>query len=644
MKYRADVDGLRALAVLPVVLFHSGFELLSGGYVGVDIFFVISGFVITSRLVEDLEKNRYSIAEFYVRRIRRIMPALVATVVLSFLAGMVLFLPDAMYDFSRSIAATALFVSNIYFWKTSGYFETAALDRPLLHTWSLSVEEQFYIVIPIALWAVWRFARSWAWPIFALGAAASLALSIYVTDKAPTANFFLLPTRAWELLLGSLLVMAPLPVLTQRWLREAMGVLGLALIAFAIMTYTESTAFPGVTAVAPTLGAALLIYSGRDGETLAGRLLSIKPMVWIGLISYSLYLVHWPIIVFARYALLRDVAGWEVVGVVALSILLAWASYRFVEQPFRKPMKPLSRAPLFGATAGILAAAVALGASGMATQGFAVRHPTFKSQEGIKTHEAKWLAGDCFLENQGPADWKGDACVRTIGAKKNALLWGDSFAAHYVPGLIHNQGQLSRNIVQYTFAGCPPILSYQSYARPGCQAFNGKVFEVIDRYDIDTVVISARWDQLRQRGVAGLDDTVRQLKAKGVDVYVLGYSPMFAFDVDVLDYRQAGAQAGGPSTWNLAFEHAEVDRLKTASGAAHFIDPLAELCRGEGCAYKVEGSLLFDDFGHYSEFGSDLAVRAYFPLYTGPRADALAGSAHTAEARQAAPAARKSGT
>src|SRR6185295_8529275 len=194
--YRADVDGLRAVAVLPVLLFHSGFSVFSGGYVGVDIFFVISGFVITAKLIEDMERGNYSIAAFYVRRIRRILPALVATIVVSYIAALLLFLPDALEDFSKSVIATATFVSNLYFWKSSGYFETAALDRPLLHTWSLAIEEQFYLVIPLALYGAFVYFRRFVWPLFLLAAVASLALSIFVTDKAPTANFFLLPTRA----------------------------------------------------------------------------------------------------------------------------------------------------------------------------------------------------------------------------------------------------------------------------------------------------------------------------------------------------------------------------------------------------------------------------------------------------------------
>jgi len=615
MAYRADVDGLRAVAVLPVLLFRSGFSAFSGGYVGVDIFFVISGFVITSKLIEDMENGKYSISAFYIRRIRRIIPALMATMLVTYVAALLLFLPDAMHDFSRSLVATATFVSNLYFWKASGYFETAALDRPLLHTWSLAIEEQFYLVIPLILYATFRYFRRFAWPVFLLAALASLFLSIFVTDRAPTANFFLLPTRAWELLLGSLLVLVPLKPLRNKFANEVLALVGLVLIFCAIATYTDATPFPGLSALVPTLGAAILIYVGRDHATLAGKALSLRPMVWIGLISYSLYLVHWPIIVFARYVLLRNLAGVEILGVVAASIGLAYCSWRFVETPLRRAKRSERRWRVFAVTASVLSVAAILGSAGIATNGFAARFPDFRTQQVAEAGSDVWLSGRCFLENQDVGAWQGDLCVRTTGATRNALLWGDSFAAHYISGLIRNQERLSHNIVQYTFAGCPPILSYKSYARPGCESFNASVFSILVKYNVDTVVISARWDQLRQRGLSGLKETVDRLKAKGITVYVLGQSPMFAFDAAVLDYRGAGRRLDGGSAWYLSFDPADNSRLRSASGSAVFIDPLTAFCRGRECDYKSKQELLFGDYGHFSDAGSDLAVKAYFPLY-----------------------------
>ena len=618
-KYRPDVDGLRAVAVLSVLLFHGGVAALSGGYVGVDVFFVISGFVIATKLVEEIEEGKFSIANFYVRRIRRILPAMVATILLCCAAALVFFLPDALYDFSRSVVATAVFLSNMFFWKNSGYFETGALDRPLLHTWSLAIEEQFYIVIPIALFLVVIYARRWTFALFALAAAASLGLSIFVTDKAPTANFFVLPTRAWELLLGVLVALAPWAPTSNRILREIIAIIALGLIGFAVLTYTSATPFPGLAAFVPTFGTATLIYLGKDREpSYIAKALGMRPVVAIGLISYSLYLVHWPIIVFARYALLRDLHGWEIGAAVAASFVLAYLSYRFVETPFRKPRRPMTRRRLFAGTATVLAGLCALGIVGTWTHGMSFLHPGF-TQPAVAEASGPdlWLTKRCFLEDQDASAWAGDPCIRTHGATGNALLWGDFFAAQYVPGLIANQDKLSRNIVEYTFAGCPPILSYRSYALPGCEDFNARIFEVAARYHVDTVVLSARWDEMRERGLQGLSDTIAQLRAKGFTVYVIGQSPMFAFDAHVLDYRGAGKDAAGDGAWYLSFTHAQSDAIRAASAQAHFVDPLPAFCEGNTCRYETPAGLLFADYGHFSELGSDLAVKSYFPLYQG---------------------------
>jgi len=616
-KYRPDIDGLRAIAVLSVLLFHGGVAALSGGYVGVDVFFVISGFVITTKLVEEIDEGNFSIANFYVRRIRRILPALVAVILLSCVAALIFFLPDALDDFSRSVVATAIFLSNMFFWKNSGYFETAALDRPLLHTWSLAIEEQFYILIPLALFLLVIYARRWTFALFALVAACSLGLSIFLTNKAPTANFFVLPTRAWELLLGVLVALAPWAPIAHRVLREVVALAAFALIGFAVLTYTSATPFPGLAAFVPTFATAVLIYLGKEGRpTLVASGLGLRPVVAVGLISYSLYLVHWPIIVFARYALLRDLHGWEIVAVISVSLVLAYLSYRFVETPFRRPRRPISRARLFIGTTAVLAGLCGIGLVGVWTGGARFLHPTF-----VQTAEAKaqgpdlWLTRRCFLEDQDASAWAGDLCLRTKGASGNALLWGDSFAAQYMAGLLANQDKLTRNIVQYTFAGCPPVLSYRSYGRPGCQDFNARVFDVIARYHIDTVVLSARWDEMRERGLQGLSDTIDRLRARGITVYVIGQSPMFAFDVQVLDYRGAGKDAAGDGAWYLSFKQTLSDAVRAASARAHFIDPLPTFCRDRLCRYETKTGLLFADYGHLSELGSDLAVKSYFPLY-----------------------------
>ena len=251
-----------------------------------------------------------------------------------------------MAEFSRSIAATVAFTWISLLWMTSGYFDVAAQTRPLLHTWSLAVEEQFYLVIPIAMFLAYRFGRRHMAILFAAGAALSLTLSIAVTDKAPSANFPFLVTRAWELMIGSLLVLMPHVPLPTRAVREALAAAGLGMIAYAVFTYTEATPFPGAAALLPTIGAALLIYVGRDHRTFASALLSARPIVAIGIISYSLYLVHWPIAVFTRHYLLREPDLIHILFIVLASVVLAVFSWQFIESPFRRPAAPVRRSVL----------------------------------------------------------------------------------------------------------------------------------------------------------------------------------------------------------------------------------------------------------------------------------------------------------
>ena len=543
MKYRADIDGLRAVAVLPVLFFHAGLSSFGGGFVGVDVFFVISGYVIALSLLEDLRHDRFSILAFYERRVRRIFPALIFTFAATWIAAWVLFLPSHFVDFSKSLFASAAFISNLYFWKYSGYFENSALLRPLLHTWSLSVEEQFYIFMPIAMYVIARFLKA-RWTLALLPViAASLALSIFATTTAPTANFFLLPTRAWELLLGVLLALQPPPPL--RGVKaELTAALGIGLIAFAVFAYSKFTPFPGLSALPPCVGAALLIYAGTHERTRVSQVLSLRPLVWIGLISYSLYLVHWPIVVFTRYTTLREPTSLQIAAIIIASLALAALSWRFIEQPFRRPKKRASRTVLLSGGIASMAVAMAIGAVGVGLQGAPWRFTDLPKMAEDKADH--WKTGTCFLLNDPDyRQWDAKACTRTTGAPQNALLWGNSFAAHYVPGILENAGMMSANVMQYTAAGCPPVLDYYSYARPRCQEFNRHALEIIKQYDIKTVILSSRWADLESRGLEMVRSTIEALTKAHVDVWLLGQSTEFATDVWVIDYRKGrGAEWG----------------------------------------------------------------------------------------------------
>lgn len=368
MQYRPEIDGLRAVAVLPVILFHAGFELFSGGYVGVDVFFVISGYLITTILIDDLERGRFSLRRFYERRARRILPALFFMMLCCLPFAWMWMLPAQFKDFSHAFIAVGVFASNILFWQQSGYFAPAAEENPLLHTWSLAVEEQFYIGFPILMLIAWRFGRN---PVFWTVAGLSL-LSLMLAEwgwrNAPDATFYLLPTRAWELGAGALCAL---------WLhgrtpraRPLLSGLGLGLIMMSVLVYDAATPFPSLYALAPVGGAVLIVLYGGAG-TLTARLLSGRLVVGIGLISYSAYLWHQPLFAFARLHSQMHPAPELMALLAACALGLAWLSWRYVELPVRRRPRPAlpTQRSVFAASGIATAAVLAIGLFGHVTDG-----------------------------------------------------------------------------------------------------------------------------------------------------------------------------------------------------------------------------------------------------------------------------------
>lgn len=614
MQYRADIDGLRAIAVLPVLFFHAGVPYFSGGFVGVDVFFVISGYVITKGLRAEIEAGHFSIVSFYERRFRRIFPALVMTLCLTYAAAVFSLLPQELVDLSNSTIASILSISNFYFWRSSNYFDTSSLFRPLLHTWSLSVEEQFYVLMPLAMVvSSFFFKRTWRflfWPVVLV----SLLLSISATYTAPTANFYLLPSRAWEILLGAMLVLTPLPR-PAPLLAEALGATGLALIGYCVFAYSDSTPFPGAHALLPCVGSFLVIFAGSDHSTQVRRLLSLRPLVAVGLISYSLYLVHWPITVMTRYYLLKNPQALQVVLIIAASFVLAFWSWKYIETPFRRGGTLLTRKIVFSSWGIAVISLIAIGTLGTLSGGLPARFPAI--QVTAQTGSDGWRKGVCFLDGSQTFErWDAQKCALTQGHNENVLLWGDSFAAHYVPGIVAYGAQVGANVYQYTAAGCPPILTYFSYKLPNCQAFNAHALELMKQLDIKKVILSARWGLLTSRGEFDLQDTIRQIEAAGADVFVLGQSPEFGIDVQSLAIRLTER-----SDWYAAnYDETLEEKIRLQSEGAHYISPFDLLCEKTLCSFKTSAGLLYMDYGHFSERGSLAAVRSIFPLIAGVEA------------------------
>ncbi|HUP92440.1 MAG TPA: acyltransferase family protein [Solimonas sp.] len=500
MNYRRDIDGLRAVAVVPVVLFHAFPELIPGGFVGVDVFFVISGFLITGLLMGDLDRGRFSLLDFYERRARRILPALSFVLLFCVAVSALLYVPVDFWKFSGSLLATGGFASNVFFWRTSGYFAGDVGTQPLLHTWSLAVEEQFYLFFPPLLYLLYRKWRPRLALVLAIIGVLSLLASWLLTPRAPSLAFYLLPTRAWELMLGALLAIGAIPASPRPALNVAASFGGLALILFAIFAYSSSTDFPGVAALAPALGAALVIYGGQSGRQPL-RWLEWRPAVAIGLISYSLYLWHWPVLAMLRYWTMGPVAVNPLLAAVAFSTLAAAVSWRWIENPVRRRAVFGTRQAAFAAAAAVVVLTVGIGALGYFSQGLPQRMSPDVSALGSTKARFALRAPDrtrC-LRVKIEALRNDDLCVigqRSAERGPSFVLWGDSHAETFRGPLAELAGQTGEWGYFIGGSSCPPMLGVTRLDRKSgalCTALNAEIPGWLARHNIHKVVLGARW-------------------------------------------------------------------------------------------------------------------------------------------------------
>lgn len=516
MQYRPDIDGLRALAVLPVVLYHAGVPGPSGGFVGVDIFFVISGFLITKIVARELEEKRFSLIHFYERRARRILPALAAVIAATLIAGWFILLPREFEDLGQSTVATAFFASNIYFAITLDYFAAAADFAPLLHTWSLAVEEQFYLFFPplLALLFSWRSRRFALWAVAGLSAV-SLAAAIIVMPSKAQWVFYIIVFRAWELGAGAMLALAALAPPRNRAIREALGVAGLASIVLAIFAYDKDTDFPGLAALLPVIGAALLIHiGGAGGGSVVTRLLSLRFMVWTGLISYSLYLWHWPILAYIRVYLGSTEIPLAIgLAASALSVMLAWLSWRYVEQPFRHgPPKGPGRTRIFALSGIALGGMIGVGLALHLTGGL----PQRLNAETVRIAHTADDRDPRHFRCMNKTPEKG-LCL--IGKRPNAqrhrdfLLWGDSHASANLPGIDRAGTIEGITGLSATHPGCVPLIGIARIPDfNDCAGSNEAVWSFLQsRDDLELVILSARW-ALAAEGTRYLVEQQRELQ------------------------------------------------------------------------------------------------------------------------------------
>ncbi len=636
LTYRKDIDGLRAVAVLPVVLYHAGFAFTSGGYVGVDVFFVISGYLITGIIAAELRNDNFSLLSFYERRARRILPALVFVLLCSFVAGAVLLLPDQFNEFAKSALATATFLANIWFWdQPGGYFSEETEFWPLLHMWSLAVEEQFYVFYPLLLMAVFRFGRQVLLGGLVLGLLVSFAISVYYLDSQADAAFYLTPARAWELGLGAAVALFTIPSPQRQWIREAIAAVALLAIIIPVVTYDLETMFPGPAALPPCLGAAALIWIGASGPTRVSQLLSWRPMVLCGLISYSLYLWHWPIFAFYRvrqYSV--ELSFVEATLLIAASVIMAIVSWRYVEKPFRN-RAVLTRPRVFAASGAALAA-VLIGSAGILVgNGLPGRLP----QEALAMVNAAKTRVPQF-EGCIWTDPAADIChLGDLDAdRSDFLFWGDSHAEALLVSMDQAGQQTGLRGEFVGQPGCPPLQGVDSNRFPTCRAYNDAVLDLLERREgeFGTVVLAARW-ALYEKGTRtkmespeprielsddihawtgpktnpvvferGLLDLIDTLRERGHKVVVLGSVPAVGWDVPMrmfVNMRWGDALPPVPTPEDVAKRHAGVERVFAkieGMDGVRLIRLSDVLCASE-CKVELDGQPIYLDDDHLAD-------------------------------------------
>ena len=494
MKHRSEIDGLRALAVLPVVLYHAGYSIFQGGYIGVDIFFVISGYLITALILEEINLGKFSLFSFYERRVRRLLPALFVMMFVCIPFAWHTMAPSDLKDFGQSLIAVSLFVSNILFWRESNYFSDSSELKPLIHTWSLGVEEQFYILFPIVLTFFWFSYRKLVVPVLIIAFFASLLIAEWGAFNKPIPNFFLLPTRGWELILGifAALLIHSNYTFKNKLLNELFSLLGMALIVISIIYFDENTPHPSLYTLAPTMGCFLIILCSKP-QTIIGKFLSHKILVGIGLISYSLYLWHQPIFAFFEHRFLDYPSNQLVVTLIALSVFIAYLSWKFIEKPFRDLSQFSSRKVFALSFVGILFF-TSVGVLLDQTDGVKARTGF---DETMMSSFARADVSDCFGKkfNHEAQDW--GCYLGGEKAKPDYILFGDSHSIAHVQTI--DQIAKSRNI-QIFFtgsAGCVPFLDIypQRYdqVENNCKKLNDRVLSFAKENTIKGILLFARW-------------------------------------------------------------------------------------------------------------------------------------------------------
>ncbi|MEN9664856.1 MAG: hypothetical protein RLZZ326_1219 [Planctomycetota bacterium] len=620
--YRPDIDGLRALSVIVVVLFHAGLGV-TGGFVGVDVFFVISGYLITSLILKQQAAGRFDVVEFFARRVRRIIPAVCVMTLATLVLGSLWLSPAAWIDLAASALAQTAMLANVWYWRAINYFNAAAELKPFLHMWSLAVEEQFYLVYPFLLVFLGRYSRRTRFFVLSALAAMSFVLAQGFLTTRASAVYYLLPFRAWELLLGGIVSLLPRHRFT-RW-NEVEVAIGSAMVLGPALLYDAQTPFPGLNALPPCVGAALIIHGGRSGTTLIGRLLSSRPMVGIGLLSYSIYLWHWPLLALARNLLGIRLPWTIAAGLILMGLGAAALSWRWVEEPIRRGASFNSRrfsARLFVATSAVVlmvscAIVAARGVPGRFTPRtlgyFAARTDApFRHQVSVDAAERGEFPSFGMSE-----------------ARDTVMVWGDSHAMMIVPGVDAASRTLGISGIQATYSDTPPLLdlvvhgSQYGLGAEGPRLSRAVVKTILDR-PVRLVVIGAHWENYADRSdfERCLRETVDAITSAGIPVCLMLDVPSFSTPVPEALARRA---IFGLPTADLVVSEREYqiqNRLvnaiirRVAENRAVILDPREIMTDSSGnWVAELGGEALYEDSSHLSGAGGQRLAPLFERLF-----------------------------
>ncbi|MBY0558346.1 MAG: acyltransferase [Hyphomicrobium sp.] len=623
LTYRRDLDGLRGIAVAAVVAYHLGFPFTSGGFVGVDVFFVLSGFLITSIIASELEAGTFSIAGFYDRRIRRIVPALVFVCAATTILALAFLLPEELKQFASSLVATALSVSNVWCLLHSGYFDQAAETQPLFHTWSLGVEEQFYIIFPLLLMAAFKRWRGRIRTVIWLLFAGSLLLSVVRLADHPQSTFFLLPTRAWELLAGSIVALGFIPKPTSRLLRDAAAALGLLAIAIAVVGYTSKTPFPGLAALLPCIGAAVVIWAGQ-GENTPARLLRARPLVALGLISYSLYLWHWPLIVFANLLNVEALTELQKFAVVGTSILLSALTWRFIEQPFRRRgAGGITRPAILWSGSIGLGSLVAVALILISLQGI----PTRFSQQVLDLAAAESDSSPWRTKCHAGVLAKGnydDTCIFGEDVPPKTIVYADSHGVEFSVVLGSLAKSRNESVRQVTASGCPPVADLLPNGE-ACARYNRDMIAKLVTIPPATIIIAANshaWtNESPEQYWKGLRNSLGALSGAGHRLILLGPIPHLPNHMPApATVARWTSRGNDPADFRFSpderFSVLDANLRRIASEVnATYVPVAPALCSDGRCSAYLEEAVLYFDDNHLSVRGANvLAKKLLAPL------------------------------